>query len=276
MFAWGGAALFAALGAGTLPARADEQADALLKEVATATKAAKTLSADLTLSQEVKGQPMKMEGKVKLKKPNLARIELGPPANQTVVSDGKTLWMYMKSDNQYLKRNADVNGLNMFAPGAFPVSMFFNPEFTGLANNLADYKMRVADKETIGGKECQVIEATAEKPISHTIKLYVSPAKLVTRSTIDLKQGQDTIKLTADLSNVQVDQPLTTAAFTFTPPKTAKLYQPPKQEDMEASLVAVGKEAPKFSLPTPTGGHVALTDALKDKKAVLVNFWFYG
>src|SRR5579884_413264 len=145
----------------------------------------------------------------------------------------------------------------MFAPGAFPVSMFFNPEFTGLANNLADYKMRVADKETIGGKECQVIEATAEKPISHTIKLYVSPAKLVTRSTIDLKQGQDTIKLTADLSNVQVDQPL-------------------KQEDMEASLVAVGKEAPKFSLPTPTGGHVALTDALKDKKAVLVNFWFYG
>ena len=46
-FVWGGAAVLLALG--TMPAHADGQGEALLKEVETATKAAKTLSADLAI-----------------------------------------------------------------------------------------------------------------------------------------------------------------------------------------------------------------------------------
>ena len=77
-FAWGGVTVLLALG--TMPAHADEKGEALLKEVETATKAAKTLSADLTMSYnakdaEGKSQTMKMAAAVKLKKPNLARIE---------------------------------------------------------------------------------------------------------------------------------------------------------------------------------------------------------
>ena len=36
----------------------------------------------------------------------------------------------------------------------------------------------------------------------------------------------------------------------------------------------VGAMATEFSLPTPTGGHLALADARKGTKAVLLNFWF--
>jgi hypothetical protein len=37
----------------------------------------------------------------------------------------------------------------------------------------------------------------------------------------------------------------------------------------------VGKAAPGFTLPTLAGGPVGLQDALRGKKAVLMNFWFY-
>ena len=38
---------------------------------------------------------------------------------------------------------------------------------------------------------------------------------------------------------------------------------------------AVGKAAPDFNLPLSRGGRLSLGDALKGKKAVLLNFWFY-
>lgn len=41
-------------------------------------------------------------------------------------------------------------------------------------------------------------------------------------------------------------------------------------------LLPVGKKAPAFSLPNPKGGTIALQNTLKNKKAVLVNFWFYN
>jgi tetratricopeptide (TPR) repeat protein len=38
----------------------------------------------------------------------------------------------------------------------------------------------------------------------------------------------------------------------------------------------VGKPAPPFSLPTPGGEPIVLSEALQGKKALLINFWFYG
>ncbi len=43
----------------------------------------------------------------------------------------------------------------------------------------------------------------------------------------------------------------------------------------DARLDTVGQNAPAFSLPTASGGQVTLGETLKDKKAVLVNFWLY-
>src|SRR5262249_12333016 len=38
----------------------------------------------------------------------------------------------------------------------------------------------------------------------------------------------------------------------------------------------LGKTAPDFLLPLASGGNQALSDVLRGRKAVLVNFWFYG
>ena len=45
-------------------------------------------------------------------------------------------------------------------------------------------------------------------------------------------------------------------------------------QDPEAGLVAVGKTAPSFTIPSPAGGQVSLASALHSKKAAIVNFWF--
>ena len=66
------------------------------------------------------------------------------------------------------------------------------------------------------------------------------------------------------------------AVFAYVPPKEATLYAPPSLDAYNKKLLAVGSVAPKFALSAPTGGRVELAEALKGKKAVLVNSWFYG
>ncbi len=268
LFAWGGAVLLTALGAA--PGLADEKADALLQEVAKATQATQTLTADLSLSQS--GQAQKYEGKVRLKRPNLARITFGAPLNQTIASDGKTLWT-LTAENQYTKQATDPKGRNINGLWAIPVSLFFDPGSLGPLGPVSATKRQYAGNETVAGQTFQVVEVSGNQPVTYTMKLYVSANKLITRAEIAIKQDKETAKLNAILTNVRTNQPLATASFAYTPPKTAKLYEEP---DYESKLVPVGKEAPKFSLPTATGSHVELAEALKGKKAVLVNFWFHG
>ena len=55
-----------------------------------------------------------------------------------------------------------------------------------------------------------------------------------------------------------------------------RLADMPGMGDMDAKLVKVGKPAPLFSIPGPKGGTVDLAQTLRGKKAILVNFWFYG
>ena len=69
---------------------------------------------------------------------------------------------------------------------------------------------------------------------------------------------------------------LSDASFAYVPPPGAILYTPPTLDDYNKKLLPVGSMAPRFALSAPTGGKTTLADALKGKKAVLVNFWFYG
>jgi outer membrane lipoprotein-sorting protein len=265
---FGGIAILAIAGVG--PARADEKADALLKEIATATKATKTLTADITMTMTGQGQNMKIQGKVRLKKPNLALIDLSKPFDQVIASDGKTVWMLMKSANQYTKEDADPQGHNINS-AAIPISLFFDTQH--MLGQFPSAKARLLPPATVEGKSFQVIELTGDTPASYTMKLYADANMLITRIALEMTQGAQKSQLTAALNNVQVGQPLADATFAYAPPKTATLY---KEPDYAAKLVAVGKDAPNFTIPSPSGGQVALGEALRGKKALIVNFWFYG
>src|SRR5579872_361611 len=266
----GGFILVSTLG-GTL-AQADDAASALLKEVDMATRAAKTLTADLTMTMSAQGHNVTVQGMVVLKKPNMALIDTtGAPFDLVLDSDGKSLWIMIKSANQYQKRAANPQGRDIRVGWAIPVQMFFDPEdLDPIRSNEA--KAHLLAPETVDGKPFQVVELTGDNPFAYTMKLYAGPEKLVTRVMLDIPQADAKAQYSAVLSKVQVGANVPDTLFAYQPPKTTKAYVP----SSEARLVAVGKEAPRFMIPSPSGGNVALADALKDKKAVLINFWFYA
>lgn len=277
-FLWGAGAILALIG--NHPVRADEKSDTLLKEVQTATRAVKTLTADLSMSESFKGtdgkdQSIKMAATLRLKKPNLARIDFaeGGPA-KTVASDGKSIYTLMP-DNQYQKMTVDAQGKNITLEWAAPVSMFFTGQFS-LFGTTPPATTTYLGKQTIEGTEYDVVQLSDTKPFAYTGKLYINSAKLATRLDLEIKQADQTVKLDAILKNVKVDASLADTAFAYELPKGATEYKPPTLEDMNKKLLAVNSVAPNFVLSSPNEGKVELAQILKGKKAVLVNFWFYG
>jgi len=69
-----------------------------------------TFRADVT--QEVKmadmAEPQVLTGKITIKKPDKIMLEYTAPVKQDIISDGKTLWVYFKEQNQVIVQ--DVSG----------------------------------------------------------------------------------------------------------------------------------------------------------------------
>jgi outer membrane lipoprotein-sorting protein len=250
-------------------ARADEKADILLKQVTAAEKAVRTLTADAVITHDFGGQKQTKTGTVKLKKPNLARIELSGPTGQTIASDGKTVWILDKETNQYFKMPWN-SGVVMGMTGLLPVAAFFDSDMFGKGKLPASAMRRYMGTKTVAGVPYRVVESRQEPVI---MQVYIGPDNLIRRSTILFKQGNQTTTMQASLTNMRINRPLANAVFAYKPPKTAKLYQQP---DYNSKLIPIGRDAPIFSIPAPSGGQTALPDALTGKKAVVVNFWFHG
>nr|CAA9212093.1 hypothetical protein AVDCRST_MAG63-28 [uncultured Armatimonadetes bacterium] len=202
-------------------ARADEKADALLKEVAAATQAAKTLIADIEMSAQIQGKTIKGTGTVTLQKPNFARLVLAGDVAQTVASDGKTIWLV--NGGQYRKVEAKPEGENIQASWALPVSYFFVPMTAVFFDPNSPGETRYVGTETISGKTFSVVSITGDKPTPYTLTMYIGPDKLFHRMAAEVKQkGGETRKFQAALKNVQTGTRVPVSTFAYTPPKNAR------------------------------------------------------
>jgi outer membrane lipoprotein-sorting protein len=259
------------------PLRADDGADALLKQVDAATAAAQTLSADVNLEMKAGSQTMTGTGKAQLKKPNYALVTLAlitpdKPLNMTIASDGTNL--YNVGGMQVRKTAADASGKNIDATIAVPLTMFFDPQNLGITKR-GSTAATLLPQQTIGGKTYDVVQFSGTSPARFTMKLFVGPEKLVTRMAMQIQQGPQWAHYTATLDNVKIGEPIADAAFAYTPPAAAAAGAS-AADPYDAKLIPVGKDAPNFTVPTPSGGQVTLAEASRGKKATVVNFWFYG
>ena len=279
LFLWIGVALLAILG--TNRVRADEKGDALLKEVEQAAQATQTLTADMSLSETVKKSDgkdhVKMAATIKLKKPNLARIEFtgGYAKVRTIASDGKNVYRLMPN-NQYQKSAVDPQGKAIDALWAVPVNMFFGGEATWFFGGGSKPETSYMGKQTVDGVEYEVVQLKGKGQVAYTMNLFIAPSKLATRMDVDFTLGAQTFKMDAILKNVKTNVVLSDTTFAYTPPKSAKSFEQLTLDDYNKKMLPVGSVAPQFALSAPTGGRTTLADALKGKKAVLVNFWFYN
>ena len=159
-----------------------------------------------------------------------------------------------------------LNALPADARRAMPVTLFFRPLSPDALTNTGA-TLRYVGQKTLAGKTYRIVEiADTQKP-PYTTRLYISPEDRVTRMQTRLTRGGTPLSATATLSNI------TLTKVAVAPPKPVP---PAADAGPEDELLPVGTAAPRFAIPTPAGPPIALDAALKGRKAVLVNFWFYG
>ena len=261
---WAAAAVLAVVAAGW--ASADEKGETTLRQAYQTLHAAKSFTATITASMS--GDNQTINGTVAAMKPNFLQVELKPPAGVTFIADGKNYFVYQGESKQYFKMPLAVAPTEFQGMWEGEIDSFFGGEKSlpkGTITSLGSGKVGTVDCDRVK------VEPTGN---GATLTYWIGKADhLIHRTEMIRSANGQSMTQTNTLSNIKLNAPKKAADFAFDPPRGAKLFEQP---DYEAKLVPVGNLAPRFLAPAPTGGDVALTDALKGKKAVLVNFWFYG
>ena len=278
LFLWSGAALLATLG--TSRVRADEKADDLLKAAEQTTKATRTLAADLSMSEQYisagKEVTLKAAGTIKLKKPALARIDFTEGLFAKIILwDGKKLRTVLPNA-QSQKPTAEAQGKDLDTMWAAPVRMFFGGQPAEIFGQGDKPETAYLGRRVVNGADYDVVQLRGKAQVAYVMELYIAPGKPITRIDAEITQGTRKAKWNIALNNVQMNSELADAAFIYPPPAVAKARSFPTLDDLNNKLLPVGSAAPRFALSTPAGSKISLADALKGKKAVLVNFWFYN
>lgn len=265
-----------------LSAQADEKGEKILREAFRKLHKAQSLTADLITERKMTGQPdMPGKGTVALKKPNFLNVTLSSQANarttkQTYVSDGTNYFNYFEGAKNYMRQPAAKNPKEFTGDWEGEIDAFFGGEATADKYN-ADF----AGTETLEGIPCDLIRITWKQEGGNRVLTYAIGQKdrLIHRTSWTAKVNENaTLVQTNKLKNIKLNGSVATSAFAFVPPAGVKLYDPQvAMREMEAKLVKVGEDAPAFELTDPQAKkRFSLGKMLDGRKAVLVNFWFYG
>lgn len=255
---------------------ADEKTDALLARARQALEKAQSLQGEFTRTLESGDRKNTLSGTFRLLRPNLAEVRIngadGSPV-QVVASDGKTQHTVLYAQKQFLKGKADPAGRGLGSILGPLGNGFFAPATLG-GPGMPTY----AGQQKVDGRTYEVVQfkstaRAAGGDIQQTLKLFLTEGGLPEgySSTSSLQGRTSTMSLW--VKNLKTDAALKPEQFAYAPPADFKPYEPP---NYEAGLVEVGKPAPSFALSQPGGNLIKLEDMLKGRKAVLLNFWFYG
>ncbi|HEV3276958.1 MAG TPA: hypothetical protein VG860_09085 [Terriglobia bacterium] len=230
---------------------ADSQQDALdvLSKVGANYRSVKTLQAEGDVTTVMTGpnmqQNMTMHVVMSFATPGKVRMEsTAGPASFTMISDGKTTWLYMPQLHKYSKLPFDQAALGGDASGSFP-GLGAVADFATIAENVKEAKIVRSETLQLDGiaTDCYVIEIVRQPaPAAGAAKAASTPAKvepvsetlwvdkgrlLVVRVSSDTKvtvPGADAptdTKSTMTFNKLKLDDPLPDDAFVFTPPEGA-------------------------------------------------------
>lgn len=263
---------------GQAPLRADQKAESILRETKIAFKNAQTLSASYRSFMKQNGQTANSSGTLQLKKPGMGALRFSGPDKIIIAANGKTVYQTFPG-NQYVKMSEAQGGLQSFAAKGLPIALFFGVMKSAIVDlSLPNLQSTYVGAKTIDGVKCDVVQIVGKTPFNYVLKLFIrSDNRLMSRTEINAESNGTKLFQSQDFLNYKLNAPIANGSFAMSLPKGATLYTPPtQQEDPSDFLLPVGKTAPAFSLPNPAGGNVSLSESLRGKKAILVNFWFYG
>lgn len=135
-------------------------------------------------------------------------------------------------------------------------------------------KLSMLPDEEWSGASYHDIDMALEGGFPIEYKIYVGSDNIVHRIVHTESNDQHPFIEDFMLTSFEADPKLDQASFHFAPLPGQKLQDMSEIMKGETPLISVGKEASPFSLATPGGPRLTLTQALAGKKALLLNFWF--
>jgi peroxiredoxin len=250
----------------------DDDFDRLLANSRAVAERLQTLTARIELTWQTPGQPLKRNvGSVRLMKPNYARIQLtGDFPLVALISDGRFLYT-LPDKTKYTVANSDPLGKNIDTPWwALPIRFFFTQSIKPFGPDSPDWvRGRYFGTEIVKREKYDVLEIAGDKPMAFVARLYFGADKMLHRSVVTFGEGDGAAIFTAQLSKVRLAGRSQVAEFKFKPPATARL-----DTGAESRMLAVGETAPDFTLATPEGATLNLSNIRRNHKAILVNFWY--
>ena len=212
------------------------------------------------LSLEVEYRPAKgvpTMAKIMALRPNYYKVET---EHQSFYCDGTAAWQYFPLKAVYLPFHKDDKG--MYIPFAAGFTMY---------SPVPQYKPDYKEVEEVVFEGKRVIALVGEPKDIPNLKarIFIDPETW-------LPVGSDQ-KLVDDVTvfvyrNVKIDRHFVPADFAWAPPKG--VVDGTKIKTDSPKPLQVGEIAPDFNLPLINGKYIGLSDALKGKKALLINFWF--
>lgn len=254
-----------------IPTNAEERAEALVQQFAGTALKAQTLSANIELTYTNSEGLHRNTGNLKLMKPNYALLSLkGDYPVEALASDGKSVFI-LADQTTYKQQKSDPRGANIDSPWfGLPFRYFFTQSINPFGPDPdSTAKIHYSGEETIQGETFQVLLVNGEKPMPYTARYYFGRDSIMRRSVVDFGTPPKQTSFTATLTGIRTNVKMTVADFQFKPPKGATL-----DEGFEDKMLALGKHAPDFSLPSFAGKKQSLAELIKGKKATLINFWF--
>lgn len=176
--------------------------------------------ADFKIISERNGSKNRQSGKVSYKRGDKMLVEFREPYGQKIVSDGKTMWLYIPSMNVVAEQDLKDETGSLFSSGTS----------SGLTRLFSKYHYKFASKkqpepQTDGSKAYTLFLKQRESRSGfRNLKLWVSEDYLITRISGETTSGKS---VEIDFNNIRTDVELSNGLFKFDVPSRAKIIKNP-------------------------------------------------
>jgi len=155
------------------------------------------------------------EGRVAFEKPGKMSWKYDQPNGNRVVSDGRTLKVYDRENQQMFEQPVDKS--------QYPAALAF---LMGQGELTRSFTLRLLDPTTVKFEGGWVLEGTPKDatPAYQKVLLYVDAATSQVRRVLILDAQGNRNRF--DFNNPLVNTPVPTAEFNFTPPEGTQIVRP--------------------------------------------------
>ena len=179
-----------------------------------------TYEATFKISTERAGKRTYQSGVIKSKAPNKLSVDFDKPYGQRIVSNGKTMWIFIPGMNVVAEQDLQSESGSIFAPGSksglrrlfskfhYKFASKDQPE-TG-ADGKKYYTLFLKQKESRGGYR--------------TMKIWCNENYMIVRASGETAAGK---KVEIEFSNIKTNGDIPNGAFKFDIPSNARIIKNP-------------------------------------------------